>query len=126
MLRLYFTLILPLALTVFVPVAAAPVPKEPGTAKDRDGNPLPKGATARLGSRTFVGPGLGDLTFSTDGKKLLTTTDPERVLAWDVDTGKALPAVPFKWGEESDGERAIADTIAGDRAIWITQPINKA
>ena len=106
---------------------AAPVPTVPPDAtKDRDGNPLPKGATARLGSRPFYGTGLGGLTFSTDGKQLLSLPDAERVLAWNADTGKALPAVSIKWGDESDGEQIVTSAIAGNRAIWITQPINKA
>jgi WD40 repeat protein len=124
--RLFFMLLLAVTLAAFVPVGAAPVPKVPrDPTKDRDGNPLPKGATARLGSRPFHGQAR-PLAFSTDGQKLLSIPNPERVLAWETDTGTPLPPRPIKWAAESDGEQAIADVIAGNRAIWITQPINKA
>src|SRR5437016_1936395 len=91
MLRLCFTLLLPFALIAFVPAAAAPVPKPPAdTTKDRDGNPLPNGATARLGSRPFHGTGLRGVAFSTDGKQLMAFADEEHVSVWDADTGKTL------------------------------------
>src|SRR5262245_5269178 len=107
--------------------SAAPVPVgPPDPAKDREGNPLPKGATARLGSRPFHGKGWHQLAFSADGKQLLAFPDVEQVSAWDSDTGKTLPGIPLKWVDESDGEQTIACTIASNRAIWITQPVNRA
>ncbi len=43
---------------------SAPVPTTPT-------DPLPKGATVRLGSALYTGPGHLDLTFSADGKRIL-------------------------------------------------------
>jgi WD40 repeat protein len=107
--------------------SAAPVPVGPADpTKDRDGNPLPKGATARLGSRPFHSKGWYALAFSADGKHLLAFPDAEQVRAWDADTGKTLPGMPLKWGKESDGEETTANTIAGNRTIWVTQSVNRA
>ena len=47
------------------------------------------------------------------------------MFVWNADTGKTLPAMPIKWEDESDGEQPIAGTIAGNRVIWITQPVNR-
>jgi WD40 repeat protein len=123
--RHFLTLILPVVLTAFAP--AAPEPKLPPDAtKDRDGNPLPKGATARLGSRPFHGNGWHGISFSSDGKRLRAIPDVEQVRAWDADTGKTLPALPIQWGDTADGEHVVASTIAGNRAVWVTQPADRA
>ncbi len=101
--------------------AAAPVPVVPqDPTKDREGNPLPKGATARLGSLAYRGPVMYGLTFSPDGKKLLSASEDGRVFAWDADTGKPLPARPF---ESLDGGRfSLSGAVAGDRVVWLTKP----
>jgi WD40 repeat protein len=123
--RFCSALILPVALTALVP--AAPVPKAlPDATKDRDGYPLPKGATARFGSRPYLDLELSDLAFSADGKKLFSILSVETVRACDIGAGKTLPAIPLKWGDESDDEAAVTSTIAGNRVIWITQPIDRA
>jgi WD40 repeat protein len=122
-----FMLLLVVTLIAFAPALAAPEPKVlPDPRKDCDGNPLPKGATARLGTRPFHGKGFSDLAFSADGKKLMTTQDPEQVLVWDTDTGKSLPSLPIKWGDESNEESSTGSTIVGNRTIWITHPRDKA
>lgn len=110
-----------------VSISAAPVPKLPvDPTKDRDGNPLPKGATARLGSRPFHGKGLNGLAFSADGKLLMAFADVDHVSVWDTGTGKTLFAMPLKGGGGSNGEQTIASTIVNNRVIWITQSINLA
>jgi WD40 repeat protein len=107
--------------------AAAPVPVvPPDLTKDRDGNPLPKGATARLGSRPYHSKAWHRLAFSADGKHLFAFTGVEHVHAWDADTGKTLSGMVLKWAKESDAEEAIAGAITGNRAIWITQSVNRA
>lgn len=69
---------------------AAPVPRFPvDPTKDREGNPLPKGATARLGSLAFRGRCVSGVMFSTDGKQLLSFVGKER-LSWNAATGKPL------------------------------------
>jgi WD40 repeat protein len=62
--------------------------------KDREGNPLPKGATARLGSLTFRGPNVNCVVFSADGKRLLSFVGKER-LSWNAATGKPMKAQPL-------------------------------
>jgi WD40 repeat protein len=93
MTRLCFTLLLPVALTAFVAATlAAPVPKvPPDPTKDREGNPLPKGATARLGSHVFCGPTHHNygFTFSPDGKRILGIIE-NGFVGWDVGSGKRL------------------------------------
>ncbi|MBA4065245.1 MAG: hypothetical protein C0501_16340 [Isosphaera sp.] len=60
-------------------------------------DPLPKGATARLGSVVLFGDRLQALTFSADGKQLLAP-DGDKLFAWDPDTGRALPTRPLPGG----------------------------
>src|SRR6266699_690669 len=62
----------------------------PGT--DRHGDALPEGAFARLGTLRLRGA-RAPLAFSPDGKVLAsvpTSWGPERVLLWEVATGKPL------------------------------------
>jgi WD40 repeat protein len=83
---------------------AAPVPKPPadGT-RDREGNPLPRGAVARIGSLAF-GSADEEAFFSSDGKRLLSLSRDGRVLAWAVDTGRLLPPARL--------------TVAGADTFW--------
>src|SRR5262245_58618617 len=112
------------ALGLFLAVAivsAAPVPAIPADpTKDREGNPLPKGATARLGSLAFRGPSMSGLSFSPNGKTLRAIRDSDRMLVWDADTGKPLAAKsmpPIK-----DERITVRGAFAGDRVIWIAMP----
>ncbi len=101
--------------------AAAPVPPTPPEyTKDRDGNPLPKGAVARLGwtpFRSYLA------TFTSDSKKLVSVENT-KVLGWDAATARPLPRdllppplepklhVHFCYGE-----------MAGEYAIrWLWKP----
>lgn len=103
-------------------MSAAPDPTPPPK-KDREGNPLPKGATARLGSIAFRGPRMYGLAFSPDGKKLVATSEGEmhskgaRVFTWDAATGKLLTTRTF---EPLDGDWVgLSGTVAGDRVLWL-------
>jgi WD40 repeat protein len=116
---------------------AAPVPIVPNDpTKDREGNPLPKGATARLGSLSYRGPTTAGVTFSADGKRLLvvehdriTRFDPEedetqtsnprhgRLHIWDTDTGRFLGTRSF---EPDVSQKSIVSTcVVGERIITI-------
>jgi RNA polymerase sigma factor (sigma-70 family) len=58
--------------------------------KDSEGNSLPKGAIARLGSMKFNhGDRLNGLFFSPDGKKIISTSK-EWVRVWDSESGREL------------------------------------
>jgi WD40 repeat protein len=110
-------LALGLLLTISANLFAAPVPVVPPDAtKDRDGNPLPKGATARLG---FAGlrakQGYG-ISFSPDGKTIATANDTE-VLSWDCQTGRALPTKAFAPADKSLKGGNIF--VAGDRVFML-------
>lgn len=94
---------------------AAPVPVVPNDpTKDREGNPLPRGAIARLGSLALRGYAQS-LTFSADGKRLFALGIGD-LRTWDADTGqplgsKVLPAARF-------GSRVA---IFGNRLVWLGQ-----
>ncbi len=113
--RLVFATALLFAITAIVPAAPVPVVPQDAT-KDREGNPLPKGATARLGSLMFRGPAFYGLTFSPDGKKLRASEDG-RVFIWDADTGKPLATKTFP--VRAGGGVLLSGVAAGDRVIWI-------
>lgn len=85
--RFLFTL--GLVVAVSAAVVAAPVPADSEPAKDREGNPLPKGATARLGSHVFCGATPYGFTFSPDSKRIIGI-GWYNFIGWDVATGKRL------------------------------------
>jgi hypothetical protein len=98
---------------------AAPVPGTPADpTRERDGLPLPPGATARLGSAEsfapdrFLGP-----TFSPDGRRLFATTQDGRVFSWDAELGKYLRSRQFPVGEIDPG--GCYGVVAGERVVWI-------
>jgi RNA polymerase sigma factor (sigma-70 family) len=71
--------------------------KEPAiraAAVDRYGDPLPKGAIARLGTIRFRFQGQGGRTFLTpDGKALITASAGGRADVWDIATGRLLRSI---------------------------------
>lgn len=115
MTRPLFAALLLIAALATAPAAPVPV-VPPDPTKDREGNPLPKGATARLGSLAFRGPTLNGLTFSPDGQTLRAAAG-WYVLAWDADTGRPLPwkKLTPKGVDGMNGSRAIA----GGRHVWV-------
>jgi WD40 repeat protein len=98
-------------------IPAAPVPVVPP-------DPLPKGATARLGSLMYRGPHAVGLTFSTDGKRLLAQDDQHQLLVWDTDTGKRLAtrsAPPPEIHRFVAARGNVKSVVTGDRVIWLAQ-----
>ena len=93
---------------------AAPVPATPDVAKDRDGNPLPPGATARLGSLAFSANGSTGLWYSADGRSLYTWSDNAAVIGWDAQTGRRLDRGPYPFGEKFVGYYPV---VAGERLL---------
>lgn len=81
-----------LAAAAGVLLAAAPPPPFPTA--DPLGDPLPRGARARLGSgRLRHGYTVSALAFSPDGKTLVSVSHEHTVRFWDVKSGKQLRAV---------------------------------
>jgi RNA polymerase sigma factor (sigma-70 family) len=72
---------------------------------DGQGDPLPEGAVARLGSTYFRHEGFGgtgrELAYTPDGKNLVGFTS-SGVILWDVATGKELYRLPVGSGRISD------------------------
>ncbi|MBN9120710.1 MAG: PQQ-binding-like beta-propeller repeat protein [Planctomycetes bacterium] len=110
------------AVVLFVAGAAlhaAPVPNFPrDPSLDRDGNKLPLGATARLGSLAFRARGAWGATFSADGTRLMTLSDGE-LLTWDAESGRVLERKSFA---PNAVDRSAF--VVGDRVFWITSEPN--
>ncbi|MFO0880137.1 MAG: hypothetical protein U0840_22545 [Gemmataceae bacterium] len=64
---------------------------------DSAGDPLPRGAIARIGNLRLVqGGSVSGLAFSRDGKMLYSSSDGMPLRAWETSTGKEM-AVPSGW-----------------------------
>ncbi|HET6572100.1 MAG TPA: hypothetical protein VFG68_00735, partial [Fimbriiglobus sp.] len=72
------------------PPEAAPAPRQ----LDRYGDPLPRGAVARLGTTRLRHPGLTNWVFLPDGKTIVTAGRDGLVRYWDIATGRQLRATP--------------------------------
>jgi WD40 repeat protein len=71
------------------PAPAAAEAKRPR--RDRNGEPLPQGAVARMGtSHLRHGGDIGQFAFSHDSKVLAAASNDDAVHLWDLDTGKEL------------------------------------
>ena len=113
---------LSLVVGFLVPLAAV---AEPGPAPrevrfDRDGDRLPDGAVARLGSRRFRDPG-ADRLFVFDSGKVVACFDGPTVRWWDLKTGRYLRGWAAPGGGRAwfspDGR--VGAVEAGDRLeVW--------
>jgi WD40 repeat protein len=101
-------------------LAAAPVPVVPA-------DPLPKGATARLGSVYCRGPISAEMTFSQDGKRILLLDrtlvpggEVHGLRLMDSDTGKAIPSrlVPPAGLERFT---SVRPELLADRVVWFAE-----
>jgi RNA polymerase sigma factor (sigma-70 family) len=81
------------------PPPLAPAPLEPpADGKDRNGDPLPEGAVARIGSaRLWADCRRLEAIGFPSGKRLVALGDDGKVRLWDVETGKEI--VSLAWGE---------------------------
>ncbi len=104
-----------------------------GDHKDAFGDPLPKGAVARLGSIRFRHEGaVNDVAFAPDGKSIFSGSADRTIRQWDLKTGKAIRQFrPTLKHNPSDGVRKIAISPDGktlyaatgiitgkDRSLW--------
>jgi WD40 repeat protein len=73
------------------PPAAGDSPATAGQRLDGAGDPLPEGATARLGNLRFCHGGrIHALAFAPDGKTLASAGDDRIIRLWDVNTGREV------------------------------------
>jgi WD40 repeat protein len=97
----------------------SPANRLAGPATDRAGDPLPAGATARLGTvRFYHGDWNASVIFSPDGKLLAAKrgapfNDQVRVHVWDRVTGKELYQVPGNVAAFSPDSKTLATGAAG-------------
>jgi WD40 repeat protein len=76
--------------------AALAQPPAPGPARtDGYGDPLPKGAVARLGTARLCQQGASALAFAPDGKTLAALGEPGDLVLWEVATGRKLRRLPL-------------------------------
>ena len=101
---------------------AAPVPRFPADpTKDREGNPLPKGATARLGSLAFRGPNVNGVVFSADGKQVVSI-QRSQLFSWDAKTGRPLET---KFLDPDDKSGRAAVEVVNDRIFAIEREMRR-
>ncbi len=101
---------------------------KPRVRVDRFDDPLPDGALARIGTTRFRhGDFIGSLTFTADGKRLLSQgTDGVRV--WDAATGRELrhlnaeAGTRFLWAGFSPDGKLVATTQFEDSGIAKASP----
>jgi WD40 repeat protein len=116
-----------LALALVLTVCSTPRAAE--RLKDRDGNPLPDGAVARLGTLSFrlatSDQAHGSMALSHDGKRI-AVFETGKVHVWEVETGKTLRQFdyPFHPGYvepvaiSADGKRVIAFNANSGVQAW--------
>jgi WD40 repeat protein len=72
-----------------VAVTAMPLAAQDSTRKDLAGDPLPEGALARMGSiRLRSETSISAISFSPDGKSLVTAGYSSKITFWDIATGR--------------------------------------
>jgi RNA polymerase sigma factor (sigma-70 family) len=91
---------------------------------DLYGDPLPRGAVARLGSMRLRHAGLSDFALVPDGKTILTVGRDRILRSWDMATGKQIRTVKLEgtanlgWGTLLSTEGKIAAALAGDDVLF--------
>jgi WD40 repeat protein len=93
---------------------------------DRFGDPLPEGATARLGTMRFRHGEAMALAFTADGKTLLTCGGADRIIRfWDSVTGRLLREQPLPDGYplalSPDGRLLLQTGREGTLSLWEIQ-----
>lgn len=74
--------------------------------RDRDGEPLPEGAVARLGSTRLRHSGLRALAFLPGGASAISAGDDGVFRVWDLKTGRLVRTVPLR-GEVAGDPRQV-------------------
>src|SRR5262249_3985015 len=78
--------------------AQSPAAKESRPRTDLYGDPLPRGALARLGTSRFrPGHNIGALAFAPDGRTLAGNVDTTFIALWDVASRKELRSFSREW-----------------------------
>ncbi|MFL5339302.1 MAG: hypothetical protein ACJ8F7_03965 [Gemmataceae bacterium] len=104
------------------------VPFAAGQTTDIHGDPLPRGAVARLGTVRFQPGGcVNSLAFSPDGSRLASVTNGDNICLWDVPNGRELRRVDLArirvmalaWLADGRGF-AVLKVAAGDEqcSVW--------
>lgn len=92
---------------------------------DAVGDPLPRGAVARIGTTRFRQPRIRDITFAPDGKTIISAGFDGRVIYWDRASGRELQA--FHLGDQlgrlafsPDGKVMASGSFKSEVKIWDT------
>jgi|GEM_PF-5497639 len=107
--------------TFFLLTSAIPAVAQ--TRTDADGDRLPEGAIARIGSSRFrTDKFFADFTFSPDGKLIAGASYGGRLTVWEVATGREVTAIKGSFGAvrfTADGKQVVVGsaTAAGDQEL---------
>jgi RNA polymerase sigma factor (sigma-70 family) len=102
------------------PVSAAAVADN-----DRQDDPLPNGAVARMGSSRLRHAGLADFAFLADGKTIVSIGGDRVLRFWDIQTGRQVRSAKLEgknrtgWGGQlSQDGKMLAASEAGRIVVW--------
>jgi RNA polymerase sigma factor (sigma-70 family) len=84
-----------------MPAAIGPDMVDPGPTRDLHGDPLPKGAIARLGTMRFRHGRGATLAFAPDGKTIITFGGDRTFRIWDVATGHLVQERTIPNGDQA-------------------------